>query len=34
MEVHRAKIKRKLGLKTAPELIRYAAQWVETQSAG
>jgi DNA-binding NarL/FixJ family response regulator len=34
VEVHRANIKRKLGLKTAPELIRYGVQWVETQSAG
>jgi DNA-binding NarL/FixJ family response regulator len=33
VEVHRANIKRKLGLKTAPELIRYAVQWVETQKA-
>ncbi len=32
VEVHRANIKRKLELKTAPELIRYAVQWVESQS--
>ena len=31
VEVHRANIKRKLGLKTAPELMRYAVQWVESQ---
>ncbi len=34
IEVHRANIKKKLGLKTATELIRYAVQWVETQSVG
>ncbi|MBI3192796.1 MAG: response regulator transcription factor [Pedosphaera parvula] len=31
VEVHRANIKQKLQLKTAPELIRYAVRWVETQ---
>jgi DNA-binding NarL/FixJ family response regulator len=31
VEAHRANIKRKLELKTGPELIRYAVRWVETQ---
>ena len=31
VEAHRANIKRKLNLKTGPELIRYAVRWVETQ---
>jgi DNA-binding NarL/FixJ family response regulator len=31
IEAHRANIKRKLQLKTASELIRYAVRWVETQ---
>jgi DNA-binding NarL/FixJ family response regulator len=31
VEVHRANIKRKLGMKTAPELIRHAVRWVESQ---
>ena len=31
VEVHRANIKQKLQLTTAPELIRYAVRWVETQ---
>ena len=31
VEAHRANIKRKLSLKTGPELIRYAVRWVETQ---
>ncbi len=32
VEAHRANIKRKLNLKTGPELVRYAVRWVETQS--
>lgn len=32
VETHRANLKRKLQLKTSPELIRYAVRWVETQS--
>ena len=31
VEVHRAHIKEKLGLKTAPELVRFAVRWVEAQ---
>jgi DNA-binding NarL/FixJ family response regulator len=31
VEAHRANIKRKLELKSAGELIRYAVRWVETQ---
>ena len=31
IEVHRVNIKQKLNLKTAPELIRFAVRWVETQ---
>jgi DNA-binding NarL/FixJ family response regulator len=31
VEAHRANIKRKLNLKTASELVRYAVRWVETQ---
>lgn len=31
VEAHRANIKRKLNLKTGPELVRYAVRWVETQ---
>ena len=31
VEVHRAHIKEKLSLKTAPELIRSAVRWAETQ---
>jgi DNA-binding NarL/FixJ family response regulator len=34
VEVHRANIKEKLGLKSAPELISYAARWAQTQDAG
>lgn len=34
VEVHRANIKQKLGLKTAPELVRHAVRWVEAQNAG
>jgi DNA-binding NarL/FixJ family response regulator len=30
VEVHRANIKRKLGLRTATELVRHAVRWVET----
>lgn len=32
VEVHRANIKRKLDIATAPELIRYAVRWVESQN--
>jgi DNA-binding CsgD family transcriptional regulator len=31
VEVHRANIKEKLGLKTATELVRYAVRWVDSQ---
>ncbi len=31
VEVHRVNIQRKLALDTAPELIRFAVRWVETQ---
>jgi DNA-binding NarL/FixJ family response regulator len=31
VEVHRANIKRKLALKTAPELVRHAVRWLESQ---
>jgi len=31
VEAHRANIKRKLELKTGPELVRYAVRWVKTQ---
>jgi DNA-binding NarL/FixJ family response regulator len=31
VEAHRANLKRKLNLKTGPELVRYAVRWVETQ---
>jgi DNA-binding NarL/FixJ family response regulator len=34
VEVHRANIKAKLKLKSAPELIRYAVRWSESQGAG
>jgi DNA-binding NarL/FixJ family response regulator len=34
IEAHRANIKRKLDLKTGPELVRYAVRWVETQKVG
>jgi len=34
VEVHRANMKHKLGVATAPELIRYAVRWVESQPAG
>jgi DNA-binding NarL/FixJ family response regulator len=33
VEAHRANIKRKLDLKTGPELVRYAVRWVEIQKA-
>lgn len=33
VEVHRLNIKDKLGIKTAPELIRYAVRWVESQAS-
>ena len=32
IEVHRVKIKEKLSIQTAPELIRYAVRWVESQN--
>jgi DNA-binding NarL/FixJ family response regulator len=32
VEVHRGNIKQKLGIKTAPELIRFAVRWVEGQA--
>jgi DNA-binding NarL/FixJ family response regulator len=31
VEVHRAHIKEKLGLKTATELVRYALRWADAQ---
>jgi DNA-binding CsgD family transcriptional regulator len=31
VEVHRANIKGKLGLKNAPELLRFAVRWVDAQ---
>ena len=34
VEVHRLHIKEKLELKTAPELIRFAVRWIESQPAG
>ena len=30
VEAHRANIKRKLDIKTGPELVRYAVRWVES----
>jgi DNA-binding CsgD family transcriptional regulator len=33
VKVHRAHIKEKLQIKTAPELIPYAARWASDQSA-
>ena len=33
VEVHRVNIKEKLNTPTAPDLIRYAVRWVETQSS-
>jgi DNA-binding NarL/FixJ family response regulator len=30
IEVHRANIKSKLNIKTAPELLRYAVRWIES----
>ena len=32
VEVHRANIKQKLKIETAPELIRFAVRWLETQN--
>jgi len=32
IEVHRVNIKQKLGMQTAPELIRFAVRWVESES--
>jgi DNA-binding NarL/FixJ family response regulator len=32
VEVHRANIKEKLGLKTATELVRYSVRWVDSQA--
>ena len=34
VEVHRLNIKKKLKLKTANELVRYAVRWVETEKSG
>lgn len=34
VEVHRANIKTKLKIRTAPELIRHAVRWVESQAGG
>jgi DNA-binding NarL/FixJ family response regulator len=34
VDTHRAHIKEKLNLRTAPEMIRYAVQWVERESGG
>lgn len=34
VEVHRVNIKRKLKLKTAPELIHFAVRWMESQPTG
>jgi DNA-binding NarL/FixJ family response regulator len=31
IEVHRANIKKKLSLKTATDLVRYAVRWIETE---
>jgi DNA-binding CsgD family transcriptional regulator len=31
VEVHRANIKKKLGLKTAPDLVRHAVRWFDSQ---
>ncbi len=31
VDVHRANIKRKLRLRTAPELVRYAVRWIESR---
>lgn len=33
IEVHRANIKTKLKMKSAPELLRYAVRWVESESS-
>ena len=33
VEVHRVNIKQKLNIPTAPELIRYAVRWIESQGA-
>jgi DNA-binding NarL/FixJ family response regulator len=32
IEVHRANVKTKLNLKTAPELLRYAVRWLESET--
>lgn len=34
VEVHRLHIKEKLKIKTAPELVRYAVRWIESDDAG
>jgi DNA-binding NarL/FixJ family response regulator len=34
VEVHRVNMKEKLGVSTAPELIRYAVRWIEAQKNG
>jgi DNA-binding NarL/FixJ family response regulator len=33
VEAHRARVKKKLDLRTMPELISFASRWVETQDA-
>jgi FixJ family two-component response regulator len=33
VEAHRAHVKKKLDLRTMPELISFASRWVETQDA-
>jgi DNA-binding NarL/FixJ family response regulator len=33
VEVHRVNIKQKLGVQTAPELIRFAVRWIESQAS-
>jgi DNA-binding NarL/FixJ family response regulator len=34
IEVHRVNIKEKLGIRTAPELIRFAVRWIESRKPG
>ena len=34
VEVHRANIKEKLGIKTATDLVRYAVRWIDSQGQG
>ena len=33
VETHRAHVKKKLDLRTMPELISFASRWIETQDA-